>query len=143
MISSGIAKEKPVILMGDFNSYENQGGYQVVTGFRYTSSPPSHPPSPPPQGISFLDFHYELHRSNSGEGISTPFGEDMTFTGFQKSDTRGRIDFLMVADNGVIRDDEGKGNWRVSRYGVIDNRKDGGFFVSDHRMVVGRLDYLG
>lgn len=75
----------------------------------------------------------------------SPFGEHDTFTGFAPSDEAKIIDFVLYLDNGSVSGAHDGGrvrrsHWRVSRYGVMPNRFEGGILASDHRLVVGAFE---
>lgn len=115
--------------------------------------------------VTFLDSRHELltrsrpleGRGDGEEGklrLSGPFGERDTFTGFDPSDRPQIIDFIMLAarspslsddhrsklDGGGKKTGHGGREWQVTRYGVVPNRFEHGFFVSDHRLVLATLE---
>lgn len=106
---------------------------------------------------SFLDAYTHLStRNSSRSGESQPYGSVETYSGFKKPGDRSatRIDFIMLAkseetsDKGKGKEEIGKGDWEVSRFGVndnwIDNSVDGwkGRW-SDHRLVRSTLRRVG
>lgn len=99
---------------------------------------------------SFLDAYTHLSTRNSTRsGESQPYGFTETYSGFKKPGDRSatRIDFIMIAksdegSSGSVkgREEVGKGDWEVSRFGVVDNWIEGGVDRwtgrwSDHRLV--------
>lgn len=91
---------------------------------------------------SFMDAFVHLStRSSSHSGESQPYGSMETYSGFKKPGDRSatRIDFIMLATDPKNRS-LGKGDWDVSRFGVVDNWIEGGVDRwtgrwSDHRLV--------
>lgn len=88
--------------------------------------------------LSFMDAYTNLSTrnstsSNSYSGESQPYGSVETYSGFKKPGDRAatRIDFVMVAtkdheskqqqSNSQKHGRVGKGDWEVSRFGVVDN----------------------
>lgn len=135
-----------VVLVGDINSPAREQGYQRLTGGRYPT--PGSAAVPPFDGITFLDTAKEMDRAVIGQaGLFRPYGEHNTFTGFQPSDKADVIDVVLVLDNGAIRTGKSGGKrWRVRKTGVLPNWFDdgeGGSMMSDHRMVVARLEWVG
>ncbi|KAG8706508.1 hypothetical protein FRC09_002384 [Ceratobasidium sp. 395] len=147
-----------VFLLGDLNSPDTEDGYRTLTGWRYVSDK-GDLRSHSQKGASFLDARHELHTRiagvNAAQLLGARYGDWLaTFTGFGEHDHRNVIDVVLAADTGAVGaihggkqiDTEGadqkvmKGftqtKWVVSRYGVVPNRFEGGFLVSDHRMVV-------
>ncbi|ELU44706.1 branched-chain alpha-keto acid dehydrogenase E1-alpha subunit [Rhizoctonia solani AG-1 IA] len=144
-----------IFLVGDLNSPDTEDGYRSLTRWRYVDDGSS-----PQQGghTFFLDSRYELHTRvsnfNTARLLGARYGDWLaTFTGFGEHDHRNVIDVVLVADTGAVaavspagtrdRQDNaqkvmqtGQQQWAVTRYGVIPNRFEGGFLVSDHRMVV-------
>ncbi|KAF2445445.1 hypothetical protein P171DRAFT_430861 [Karstenula rhodostoma CBS 690.94] len=119
----------PVFLAGDFNSFPTQEAYLDMAKSEYV---------------------YDL-RDSVPEGRR--YGEDITFTGFQKekwSDEQGRIDFIWLGpgdavckhDHGVKEEVEGSCQWIVDGYTVLPNVFDDGVYLSDHRCVVGDVRLL-
>jgi len=145
----GGAYNKLVVVLGDLNSPASQDGYQVLTGHRYINAyTPTQVPIAQTTPITFLDSRHALFRRSSTDIISSipfsnslvlgaPFGEHSTYTGFSTSSRPTLIDYILLADNGVIQRDEcDSAPWRVAKYGVIPNHFEDGVWVSDHRMVV-------
>ncbi|KAG9102617.1 hypothetical protein FRC06_001624 [Ceratobasidium sp. 370] len=147
-----------IFLVGDLNSPDTEDGYRTLTGRRYISHQDGHRPQSR-GGTSFLDARHELHTRvagvNAAQLLGARYGDWLaTFTGFGEHDHRNVIDVVLVADTGAVgavhggkpTDAEGgeqkvmksstQVQWVVSRYGVVPNRFEGGFLVSDHRMVV-------
>jgi len=141
----GGAHNKLVIVLGDLNSPADEDGYQVLTGNRYGTE--HRPPKSDRTPITFLDSRHALIRRSSADStaptsesnsldLGAPFGEHFTYTGFSLSSPQTLIDYVLLADNGVIQGGEfDKAPWRVAKYGVIPNRFGDGIWVSDHRMV--------
>jgi endonuclease/exonuclease/phosphatase family metal-dependent hydrolase len=152
-----------VFLVGDLNSPDTEEGYRTLTGSRYISHEQNlHSTQPQPEkknGVSFLDSRHELHTRIAGVNVAqllaARYGDWLsTFTGFGEHDHRNVIDVVLAADTGAIagvhsgtaigkKDGEQKvlkssahTQWMVTRYGVVPNRFEGGFLVSDHRLVV-------
>ncbi|KAG8698610.1 hypothetical protein FRC08_005808 [Ceratobasidium sp. 394] len=146
-----------IFLVGDLNSPDTEDGYRTLTGYRYVS----HQGDSRPQsrdGASFLDARHELHTRVAGVNVAQLLGARYgdwlaTFTGFGEHDHRNVIDVVLVADTGAVGAVRGdkqtsesgeqkvmggstQTRWVVSRYGVVPNRFEGVFLVSDHRMVV-------
>ncbi|KAK7187437.1 hypothetical protein DPSP01_002556 [Paraphaeosphaeria sporulosa] len=121
--------ELPVVLAGDFNSFPTQEAYL---------------------GMAASDYMYDLRDSVPA---SRRYGEEITFTGFQKekwSDEQGRIDFIWLGpgdavckhNHGVKEEVEGNCQWIVDGYTVLSNVFDDGVYLSDHRCVVGDVRLL-
>ncbi|QRW15092.1 hypothetical protein RhiLY_14091 [Ceratobasidium sp. AG-Ba] len=149
-----------VFLVGDLNSPDTEEGYRTLTGWRYASNKNSDPPQQSlAGGTTFLDSRHELHTRASTVNFALLLGARYgdwlaTFTGFGEHDRRNVIDVVLAADTGAVgaiqsnkQEHAGGGDqkvlpsstreqWIVSRYGVIPNRFEGGFLVSDHRMVI-------
>ncbi|KAK4700609.1 hypothetical protein P7C70_g5639, partial [Phenoliferia sp. Uapishka_3] len=159
-VNSLLAKEgddgmagKLVVLMGDLNSPVNEEGYKTLTGNKYPSSTFTVPLSPfrPPQTI-FLDARHEVALAGPGKSqegtplLHAPFGEvEGTFTGFDRVPQKQVIDFIFFLDNSVVGTGDGS-KWRVVRFGVMPNQYwdgRGNMYLSDHRMVVVRLEWTG
>jgi len=142
---------KLVVVLGDLNSPASEQGYQVLTGHRYVGTGPAHTPTQLPithNPITFLDSRHALIRRSPtnitatipmsySPALGAPFGEHFTYTGFSSSSRQTLIDYILLADNGVIKSDEcDSARWRVAKYGVIPNHFQDGIWVSDHRMVM-------
>jgi hypothetical protein len=152
-----------VFLVGDLNSPDTEEGYRTLTASRYISSEellhPSQPQSEKKNIVSFLDSRHELHTRIGGVNVAqllaARYGDWLsTFTGFGEHDHRNVIDVVLAADTGAVagvhrgepigeKSEEQKvlkssaqTRWMVTRYGVVPNRFEGGFLVSDHRLVV-------
>jgi endonuclease/exonuclease/phosphatase family metal-dependent hydrolase len=119
----------PVFLAGDFNSFPEQEAYL---------------------GMAKSGYVYDL-RDSVPE--SRRYGEDITFTGFQKekwSDEQGRIDFIWLGPKDAVCKPnyeaggkvEGDCQWIVDGYTVLSNVFDDGVYLSDHRCVVGDVKLL-
>jgi endonuclease/exonuclease/phosphatase family metal-dependent hydrolase len=145
-----------IFLVGDLNSPDTEDGYRSLTRWRYVNDATS----PNQDGHTFfLDSRHELHTRvsnfNAARLLGARYGDWLaTFTGFGEHDHRNVIDVVLVADTGAVAavsqaNTRGGGDttqkvmqtgqqqqWAVTRYGVIPNRFEGGFLVSDHRMVV-------
>jgi endonuclease/exonuclease/phosphatase family metal-dependent hydrolase len=146
------AYDKLVVVLGDLNSPASEDGYQVLTGHRYVNTRLAYTPTQLPIAqstpITFLDSRHTLFRRTSTDIISStpfsnslvlgaPFGENSTYTGFSTGSRPTLIDYILLANNGVIQRDEcDSAPWRVAKYGVIPNHFGDGIWVSDHRMVV-------
>ena len=140
-----------VVLMGDLNSPASEEGYQVLTGYRYVKGRP--------EGIdTFMDSRHALVKravkKPSSRNLPEPllhraYGSQGTFTDFRARSDGGIIDYIMLADNGVV---EGSGEtashkprWRVTKYGVLPNKVEDGIYpfrLSDHCMVSTTLSRL-
>jgi hypothetical protein len=145
------AHNKLVVVLGDLNSSASQDGYQILTGHRYAGTAPLYTPTRLPvtynTPITFLDSRHTLLRRGSTDITSAnqtsgspvlgaPFGEHFTYTGFSAGSKQTLIDYILLADNGVIKGDESdNAPWQVAKYGVIPNYFGDGVWVSDHRMV--------
>jgi len=141
-----------VIVMGDLNSPFNEDGYKVLTGHRYAGTESATASAqlsmPDPKSITFVDARHALLRrppigvssaapASNSCGLRAPFGEHFTYTGFSSTSPRALIDYILIADNGLIKGEErDKAPWRVARYGVIPNHFGDGMWVSDHQLVV-------
>lgn len=86
-------------------------------------------------------FNHLSTRNSTRSGESQPYGSMETYSGFKKPGDRSatRIDFIMVAKD-EKNENLGKGDWQVSRFGVVDNWIEGGVDRwtgrwSDHRLV--------
>ncbi|KAF8610547.1 hypothetical protein BDV93DRAFT_463551 [Ceratobasidium sp. AG-I] len=159
--SSTTSSPPLVFLVGDLNSPDSEDGYRALTGWRYVSGKAnSNPYQRHADGnVTFLDARHELHTRiagiNAARLLGGRYGDWLaTFTGFGENDHRNVIDVVLIADTGALAavprgknvGEEGteqqnmhtatQTQWIVSRYGVIPNRFEGGFLVSDHRMVV-------
>ena len=146
------AYDKLVVVLGDLNSPASEDGYQVLTGHRYVNTRLAYTPTQLPIAqstpITFLDSRHTLFRRTSTDITSSipfsnslvlgaPFGENSTYTGFSTGSRPTLIDYILLANNGVIQRDEcDSAPWRVAKYGVIPNHFGDGIWVSDHRMVV-------
>lgn len=131
-----------IIMTGDLNSPPDEEGYQVITGHRYVSK------GGRADASTFYDTRHELRTRGDRKGIPLqrkPYGSNSTFTDFNLNGNRGyNIDFVLVADNGGVKDAEGKGGseWAVTRAGVLPNWVEDGqypFRLSDHNMVTALL----
>ncbi|KEP53842.1 branched-chain alpha-keto acid dehydrogenase E1-alpha subunit [Rhizoctonia solani 123E] len=142
-----------IFLVGDLNSPDTEDGYRSLTRWRYVADE-----TRPQQDehTFFLDSRHELHTRvsnfNAARLLGARYGDwPATFTGFGEHDHRNVIDVVLVADTGAVaavpsnsKDQDraqrvmqtAQKQWVVTRYGVIPNRFEGGFLVSDHRMVV-------
>lgn len=149
-----------VFLVGDLNSPDTEEGYRTLTGWRYASdNSPSRLQQDLVGGTTFLDSRHELHTRvggiNPAQLLGARYGDWLaTFTGFGEHDHRNVIDVVLAADTGAVgaiaagsqthreggeqkvMKNSARTKWVVSRYGVTPNRFEGGFLVSDHRMVV-------
>ena len=111
-LADSLAKESgltgvPVILAGDFNSDPSGEAYRYLTA-----------------RTRFVDTKFECQAARR-------YGNDMTYTGFsQNEDTRSRIDFVFVDEQGA----SGL-QIRVVNHAVLSNRFEDGIFISDHRAV--------
>lgn len=152
-----------IFLVGDLNSPDTEDGYRALTGWRYTTSRAnSNSHQENTNKVTFLDARHELHTRvagfNAARLLGARYGDWLaTFTGFGENDHRNVIDVVLVADTGALGavhkgeksgkeraeqkviQSATKTQWVVSRYGVIPNRFEGGFLVSDHRMVVANV----
>jgi len=146
------AHNKLVVVLGDLNSPASEDGYQVLTVHRYVDASRAHTPAQVhvshASPITFLDSRHTLLRrsstadktsattvSNSLE-LGAPYGEHFTYTGFSLGSSQTLIDYILLADNGVIKSKKcDKAPWRVAKYGVIPNHFGDGIWVSDHQMV--------
>ncbi|EJT99978.1 DNase I-like protein [Dacryopinax primogenitus] len=110
-----------VVLLGDFNSPEEEAGYKNIV-FPQASSP-----------LQFADTMYSLSLAPGPGKLWEPYGLHYTYTGFQPYDRKERIDFVFMG----LRTGR---QWKVSRQGVVDNewRGEKGWkgLSSDHRAVV-------
>lgn len=131
-----------IIVTGDLNSPPNEEGYQTITGHRYVSK------GARADANTFYDTRHELLTRGDRTGIPLqrkPYGSNSTFTDFTLGGSRGyNIDFVLVADNGAVKDASGKGGseWAVTRAGVLPNWVEDGqypFRLSDHNMVTALL----
>lgn len=148
-----------IFLVGDLNSPDSEDGYRALTGWRYVADQTDLDQSHPDGKVTFLDARHELHTRVAGTNVARLLGGRYgdwlaTFTGFGENDHRNVIDVVLIADTGALAavhrgkktGKEGaeqqvirsavQTQWVVSRYGVIPNRFEGGFLVSDHRLVV-------
>jgi len=149
---NGGAHNKLVVVLGDLNSPASEDGYRVLTGHRYVDAgrarAPTQFPASESSPITFLDSRHALLRrpsaanktsattvSNSLE-LGAPYGEHSTYTGFSLDSPQTLIDYILLADNGMIKGERcDKAPWRVAKYGVIPNHYGDGVWASDHRMV--------
>lgn len=144
---SPLCEVKKLTLMID--SPPEEAGYKIMTS---SARAPGGAASE-----SFLDAYTHLATRNSTRsGESQPYGFTETYSGFKKPGDRSatRIDFIMIAkaksdegssytsgkDKGRGREELGKGDWEVARFGVVDNWIEGGVDKwtgrwSDHRLV--------
>ena len=159
--SSTTSSPPLIFLVGDLNSPDSEDGYRALTGWRYVSdqAKPISYQSHVGGKVTFLDARHELHTRvagvNAARLLGGRYGDWLaTFTGFGENDHRNVIDVVLIADTGALaavhrgRNARKEGaeqqtmhsatqtQWIVSRYGVIPNRFEGRFLVSDHRMVV-------
>ncbi|KZT57835.1 hypothetical protein CALCODRAFT_482833 [Calocera cornea HHB12733] len=119
---NAVRGEGLVLLLGDFNSPEEEEGYKNMVA--------PHPSSP----LQFADTLYSLSRAPGQGRLWEPYGLTYTYTGFAQFESRQRIDFIFLG----LRPG---GGWRVSRHAVVDNEwrgERGGWkgLSSDHRAVV-------
>lgn len=106
-----------ILLLGDLNSVQSDGGYQTLTGGAYGSQShysPSYLLGQLFAPVTFLDAQHELHtRSASASAASPPagfppllsaqFGETYSNPGFPKDRQKPKqIDFIMFLDNGQV-----------------------------------------
>ncbi|GAB5586634.1 hypothetical protein Unana1_01534 [Umbelopsis nana] len=81
----------------------------------------------------FKDSRYELEsRLNGFQGLSGPYGHQLTFTGFGAAgeDPPARIDYILYANN-----------IKATRYAVLENRYDDNLYISDHRPVMATVSF--
>lgn len=140
----------PTILLGDFSEWDprfacsstnisadsppEEAGYKIMTS---SARAPGGAAT-----VSFMDaFTHLSTRSSDRSGESQPYGFMETYSGFKKPGDRSatRIDFIMLAKD-EKKESVGKGDWEVSRFGVVDNWIEGGVDRwtgrwSDHRLV--------
>lgn len=143
LMKDNIDGKPPLIIMtGDLNSPPDEEGYQTITGHRYVS------PGARADAHSFYDTRHELLTRGDRTSVPLqrkPYGSNSTFTDFSLYGRKGyNIDFILVADNGVVKDANGKGRepWAVTRMGVLPNWVEDGqykFRLSDHNMVTALL----
>lgn len=142
MKESSNGKAPLIIMTGDLNSPPDEEGYQTITGHRYVKAGTKADPH------TFYDTRHELLTRGNHTGIPLqrkPYGTNSTFTDFSLYGRKGyNIDFVLVADNGAVKDASGKGNghWAVTRAGVLPNWVEDGqyrFRLSDHNMVTALL----
>ncbi|KZO95913.1 hypothetical protein CALVIDRAFT_527714 [Calocera viscosa TUFC12733] len=117
-----IRGEGQVLLLGDFNSPEDEDGYKNMVA--------PHPSSP----LQFADSLYSLSLAPGRDRLWEPYGLTYTYTGFGQYERKQRIDFIFLG----LRPG---GGWKVSRHVVVDNEwkgERGGWkgLSSDHRAVV-------
>ncbi|KAH8925874.1 hypothetical protein BT69DRAFT_1259912 [Atractiella rhizophila] len=160
-----------VLFVGDLNSVEEEEGYRVLTGNKYVGSLKGHPKEVKDvEGLKFIDARHEVPLSpDGGENMSRPLGDQHTFTGFgiEKDAEWKVIDFVMIADNGVVsakpppsstpqrdaerKEQKEKPKWGVKRFGIVDSlvseegegkgkKTKSQWRISDHRMVVAVLE---
>lgn len=135
-----------LILTGDLNSEEDDGAYQTLTGGRYGSEGDQRiqvstvDGEGGEEGFSFLDTAKHLA---DGRRL---FGAKTAGTGFGATSKKQNIDHILVADNGLVKsglaDSDGR-IWKVSRYGILPNRVEDGYYAwraSDHNLVVTSLE---
>lgn len=94
-----------VVLLGDFNSVETDGGYQTLTSGAYTNSTPT----PDPSELTFADVSKELFTRDPRDGnagtsepplLQVSYGDDYTNPGFPGGGLPPKnIDFVFVLDN--------------------------------------------
>ena len=143
-------KSPLVVVMGDLNSPANEEGYQVLTGHRYVRGRQADP-------NTFLDSrHAMLNRTSSSclslaaqnPLLSRSYGCNGTFTDFRAKSQGGIIDFVLIADNGVLIERDGVADaprFTCTRYGVLPNKIEDGIYpfrLSDHCMVLTTLSFL-
>jgi endonuclease/exonuclease/phosphatase family metal-dependent hydrolase len=137
MYEQSLGEPPLLVAMGDLNSTEDEESYQTISGHRYSGEQPG--------GHAFLDAkHAVALRSTSKESfalLKQPYGSQGTFTGFQKKASGETIDFILLADNGVVGT-AGEACWQVVKYGVLPNLQEDGLYpfrASDHCMVAACL----
>ena len=144
LMKDKINGKPPLIIMtGDLNSPPDEEGYQTITGHRYAKVNGRADPD------SFYDTRHELLTRGNHTGLPLQrkmYGTNSTFTDFTLYGYRKgyNIDFVLVADNGAVKDASGKGDgeWAVTRAGVLPNWVEDGqyrFRLSDHNMVTALL----
>lgn len=102
-----------VFLAGDFNSDEHDDAYLVLTG----------DDSPLVDSANQID-------------PAAQYGNHNTYTGFNDEYPPERIDHVLLGPKHYSSPPP----WRVSGYGVLENRFDDGVADSDHRVVVADTD---
>lgn len=157
-----------VFLVGDLNSPDTEDGYRALTGWRYVSDRTQSLNKiflESNDQTTFLDARHELHTRIAGFNVArllgTRYGDwQATFTGFGEHDPRNVIDVVLIANTGAVSavyqtknavgedvaqkamQSVSRVQWAVTRYGVIPNRFEGGFLVSDHRLVIATVKQI-
>ncbi|KIX03779.1 uncharacterized protein Z518_07332 [Rhinocladiella mackenziei CBS 650.93] len=112
-------------LAGDLNSRPSGDAYRILNE----------------SGSGFVDTWSLISDDNNSEGKIYAYGNERTFTGFERDDRvegKHRIDFVHLGITEGSHDDAGLDKTRqmVQAYGVLPSRFDDKVWMSDHRAVV-------